>query len=836
MMSPVRTDLPSGTVTFLFTDVAGSTSLLDDLGSERYAEALAEHRRVVRGACVERAGVEVDTQGDAFFIAFPTAPAALAAARAIVEGLTEGPIRVRIGVHTGTPLLTDEGYVGPDVHRAARIAAAGHGGQVLVSSSSLSLLDGEVLRDLGEHRFKDLAEAERVFQLGEAEFPPIASLYRTNFPVPPTPFLGRARELAEAAELIERHDVRLVTLTGPGGTGKTRLATQAAAEAAGSFPDGLWWVSLAPLRDARLLVFTLAQALGVDEQPGRALAGSLADRLAGARALLLVDNAEHLLPEIAGEIARLRDSPGPTIVVTSRERLQLQGEHVYAVPPLESEDGVALFVSRARALNSAVAATPALEALCARLDNLPLALELAAARTVLFTPEQLLDRISEHLDLLRAGRDADPRQQTLRATIEWSYQLLDADERRLFRALSVFTGCTYATAEEICEADPDTLQSLLDKSLLRRRDAELPRFWMLETIRELAAEKLRSEGEADALRRRHAEHYLAIAQESNLDAESEGPQRHDLVLPERDNMLVALAWALENDRELGLELFVSLENYWATNSPQEGIDWAVALLDGNPDVPDRLVARALRVQGGMENIHRNTDVAEQLFETALAIARTTGDERGVAVLLHRVANTAAQRGDWQRVRALAEESLAGNRRVGFPKGEAQALTSLADVAQIEGDLARALELHRESRDICERIGFRWWLAGNLAKIGAVSLELGRLDEARESAAQALSLSHAMRDTRAQAYELSLLAEIEARTGERRRAGTLWGAAEAEQERASGRWIHGALEPERIRPYVDAEFERAREEGQLLELDAAVALALGDALALESDAT
>ncbi len=306
-----RADLPTGTVTFLFTDVEGSTKLLHELGADAYAEALAEHRRAIREACTAEAGVEVDTQGDAFFFAFPTAPGAVAAASAMTEALALGPIRVRAGLHTGTPLLAEEGYVGDDVHRAARIAAAGHGGQVLVSRATASLVEIE-LTDLGEHRFKDLAAPERVYQLGDGAFPALKSLYRTNLPVPATTFLGREQELAEVAELLQ-DGARLLTLTGPGGTGKTRLAIHAAAEAADSFPDGIWWVPMASLRDANLLISSVAQALGIEEQPGRELAESVAAQLAGKQTLLMLDNAEHLMPEVASKVAELRDIAGPTV-------------------------------------------------------------------------------------------------------------------------------------------------------------------------------------------------------------------------------------------------------------------------------------------------------------------------------------------------------------------------------------------------------------------------------------------------------------------------------------------------------------------------------------------
>jgi predicted ATPase len=272
-------------------------------------------------------------------------------------------------------------------------------------------------------------------------------LYRTNLPVPATPFLGRQPELAEVVELLGRADVRLLTLTGPGGTGKTRLALQAAAEASESFPDGIWWVPLAALTDPALVLTRTAQALDIGEQPDQDIAETLTTQLAGKQALLLLDNAEHLLPSVADSIARLRDAHGPTVLVTSRERLRLQGEQLWDVPPLAEADGVALFSARARALDSAFVTTPAVPQVCARLDNLPLALELAAARTRLFSPEQLLERLGEH-DLLQGERDADPRQQTLRATIEWSYNLLDANEQALLRELSVFAGgCTFEAAQ-----------------------------------------------------------------------------------------------------------------------------------------------------------------------------------------------------------------------------------------------------------------------------------------------------------------------------------------------------------------------------------------------------
>ena len=331
--------LPSGTVTFLFTDIEGSTKLLHELGPQRYADALDAHRQVIRESCTRHDGVEVDTQGDAFFVAFPTAPDALEAAR---EAQDELALPVGMGIHTGAPLLTHEGYVGTDVHKAARIAAAGHGRQILLSSASAALLGSDGLRDLGEHRLKDLSAPERIFQLGDGDFPPLKTLYRTNLPIPATPFIGRERELAELGDFLGRADVRLLTLLGPGGTGKTRLALQAAAASAGRYPDGVFWVPLAPLRDPGLVLESASQALGATD--------GLADYVAEKRLLLLLDNFEHLIAAARELAALLGTCPNLSLVVTSRELLQLAAEQSYPVPPLEPQDGVQLFVARAKAV------------------------------------------------------------------------------------------------------------------------------------------------------------------------------------------------------------------------------------------------------------------------------------------------------------------------------------------------------------------------------------------------------------------------------------------------------------------------------------------------------
>jgi class 3 adenylate cyclase len=326
--------LPSGTFTFLFTDVEASTRLLRDLGAEPYAEALADHRRILRAAFTAHGGVEVDTQGDAFFVGFPTAPAALAAAVEARERLAGGPVGVRMGIHTGTPHLTDDGYVGIDVHRAARIAAAGHGGQLLVSALTAALLGPDGLRDLGEHRLKDLSAPERIYQLGEEEFPPLKSLYGTNLPVAATPFVGRERELAAVTELLARDGLRLLTLTGPGGTGKTRLALQAAGEAADAYPDGVFWVPLAALRDAGLVLEQLAEALGIN--------GDLAQHIADKRLLVLFDNFEHLIAAVEDLNKLLGSCPNLQLLVTSRELLRIPRAGLSGAPAQAARRGRAV--------------------------------------------------------------------------------------------------------------------------------------------------------------------------------------------------------------------------------------------------------------------------------------------------------------------------------------------------------------------------------------------------------------------------------------------------------------------------------------------------------------
>ena len=678
-------ELPSGTVTFLFTDVEGSTRLLHALGREGYADALAEHRRVIREACARHNGVEVDTQGDAFFFAFPTAPGAIAAASAFTETLASGPIAVRVGLHTGTPLLTDEGYVGGDVHRAARIAACGHGGQVLVSSSTEPLVDFE-LADLGEHRLKDLSAPERIYQLGDGEFSALKSLYRTNLPVPATPFLGRENELADVVGLLA--ETRLLTLTGPGGTGKTRLALQAAGLASDAYPDGVWWVPLAPLRDPALVLATAGQMLGSKN--------GLAEHIQDKSMLCLFDNFEQVV-EAAPEIAALLTScPNLDVVVTSRERLRVQGEQAYSVPPLAESDGVALFVTRARAVDPAFAETAVVPELCRRLDELPLALELAAARTAVFSPEELFERLGQRLDLLKGDRGADQRQQTLRATIAWSYDLLGKEERRLFARLSVFAGgCSYEAVEEIAGADPDTLQSLVDKSLVRRRESKVgSRYWMLETIREYAAEQLEALGEAKDVRRGHAEHFLALAEaaEPHLVRDAAWLDRLDV---EVDNIRSALDFAAASETQRVLRVTAALTDFWfMRGTGSEGWMRLENALAADPE-PTAARCRAL-IAASYVGIGSATDVRQAHIDEALAISSALGDTHVNALARYQGACLLTEEGTWSAALEILEDVVPVLRGLGDWDMAIRANRTRAWMYEELGDKERYWELVEEN--------------------------------------------------------------------------------------------------------------------------------------------
>ena len=814
-------DLPSGTVTFLFTDVEGSTKLLDELGVDDYAKALAEHRRTLREAFSARGGVEVDTQGDAFFFAFPTAPGALAAAARGAEGLSTSPIRVRMGIHTGTPHVGEEGYVGVDVHRAARIAAAGHGGQVLISASTAALLGTDGLRNLGEHRLKDLSAPEQMYQLGDEDFPPLKSLYRTNLPIPATPFLGREHELAAVCGLLE--DARLLTLTGPGGTGKTRLGLHAAAEAAERYPDGIFWVPLAPLRDPGLVPATAGQALGAKD--------GLAEHIADKSLLLLFDNFEHVVEAAPCLSELLASCPNVQLLVTSRELLRVPGEQAYPVPPLEAEDGTELFVARARAASPSFVATDAVPELCARLENLPLALELAAARVRVLSPEQLLERLSQRLDLLKAGRGVDPRQQTLRATIEWSHELLDEDEQRLFARLAVFVGgCTLESAEAVCDADLDTLESLVDKSLVRIREGD--RFWMLETIREYAAERLEDSGEAEMLQRRHEEHFLALGEEAEPNTRAYSGEWIGRLVHEHDNLRAALDHlAVSGENELVLRMAGALTNFWHYGGyVAEGRQRLESAVQGQ-ERPT--VARATALTGAAFLAYGSGDVtaARSIAEQALELHRRLGDPRGAALDLNVLTVASIEEGDFERAQQLAEESLALFRQAGDAHNTVAATRTLAFTYHSRGDLERARTLHESNLCQAQALGFKETEAGTLGSLAMIAFEQGRVEDALALGKQNLLASRDLGSLQGIAQSLCRSAATFAvLAGKADTAARLLSCFEAQREQigVSEAWVARMNEQtlSAIRTRLDeSAFAEAWEQGRALTIDEAVVLAL-----------
>jgi predicted ATPase/class 3 adenylate cyclase len=820
-MTAMRRDLPSGTVTFLFTDVEGSTKLLHELGAEAYAEALAEHRRILREAFAAHGGVEVDTQGDAFFVAFPTAPGALAAAAEALEGLASGAIRVRVGIHTGTPHLAEEGYVGADVHRAARIAAAGHGGQVLVSAATAQLLAGEsnslLLRDLGEHRLKDFGAPVSLYQLGDESFPPLKTISNTNLPRPASSFVGREEEVGEVAVLL-REGARLLTLTGPGGSGKTRLAIEAAAELVPEYKAGVFWVGLAPLRDPALVTEEIAQTLGAKD--------GLEEHIGERELLLLLDNLEQVVAA-APELAALVEAcPNLRLLVTSRELLHVRGEVEYPVRPLAEPDAVELFCARARAEPD-----DTVHGLCRALDNLPLALELAAARASVLSPKQILERLSGRLDLFRGGRDADPRQQTLRATIEWSYELLAPEEQRLFAHLAVFRGgCTLDAAEDVVDADLDTLQSLVDKSLLRCSDE---RFWMLETIRDYAAERLEASGEAEELGRRHADHFLGLAEEAEPNLVREFSNEWlDRLEREHDNLRAALdQLEASGESELALRLAGAVSEFWDERGHlAEGrrrLERAL-VADGRPTT-----ARARALNGAAALALNGGDAAgaRLLAEEGLALHRKLGDQRGTAESALQLGGAVGNEGDFETAKRLLDESVRLFRELGDQHSALAATRYLAwayhGLGDVEGERALLEENVRSAR-VLRNARME---ASTFGALAMLAVEDGRVEDATSMLSECHRIHRERGDHVQIAMNVCRFARVVAVTGSPETSAKILSASEVAREQLGAKvpWVSEMNDETLaiIRAQLDgAAFAEAWEQGRKLTLDEAVALSLG----------
>jgi predicted ATPase/DNA-binding SARP family transcriptional activator len=652
-------------------------------------------------------------------------------------------------------------------------------------------------------------------------------------PVPPNPLLGREREVQELGELLRRGEVRLLVLTGAGGSGKTRLALEAARKNARSFANGAAFVGLASLHDPGLIVTAISSALGIE------LAGdpleSLAEALRSREMLVLVDNAEHLREATPIFVELVSRAPRLTLLVTSRVVLHLSGEHVYPVEPLAEEAAVALFLERAREADARfhrdAEAEHTIRRICKRLDGMPLAIELAAGRIRMRTPQELLDGLEQRLPLLTGGpRDLPARQQTLRATLEWSVDLLDEHERRDLARLSVFAGgCTLEAAEAVCEATLERLSSLVDQSLLLHSvGPHGSRYSLLETIRELASELLEASGEADELRRRHAEHALFLAQSLGLSVDELGSgvrQRHDLALAEQDNMRAALDWALGEDPVLGLELAIALEQFWVAASPREGMQRFEALLERTESIPLDLRARALRDFGGTAEVCGEIERAAAAYEQSRELFERLGHEKGILRLLHRLGNIARARGDLAAARELGEDGLRRARGGGYRYEESDFLAALSHLEFRQGNVERALELQLSALAIVrESGGWAWGEPQYLVSAGEYSFLLDRLQDAETYAQQAFTLSRGIGDRTTATYALAVLALAARARGDAERAGRLWGAIEAEEDRAllpgwpadRERYAKRILTPE------SPELTRGLEKGRQLTFDDAAA--------------
>jgi predicted ATPase len=752
-------ELPRGTVTFLFTDIEGSTRLLQDLGPESYAAELAEHRRVLREAFERHEGVEVDTQGDAFFIAFGSADAAVAAAATAQTALAGALIRVRMGLHSGAAEAGGEGYVGLDVHLGARVAASGHGGQVLLSQATRELVDAEVV-DLGEHRLKDFPEPVWVFQLPSAEpFPPLKTISNTNLPRPASTFVGRERECADVVALM-RGGARLVTLTGPGGSGKTRLAIEAAAEVVPEHRNGVFWVGLATLRDAALVLDTIAQTLGAKD--------GVAEHVGDRELLILLDNLEQVI-EAAPELASLVEAcPNLRLLVTSRELLRVRGEVEYAVLPLADPDAVDLFCARA-----GLPPDEPVEELCRRLDNLPLAIELAAARAAVLTPPQILERLSQRLDLLRGGRDAEARQKTLRATIAWSHDLLGQLEQQLFARLAVFdAGCTLAAAEEVADADLDTLQSLVEKSLLRH-DGE--RFWMLETVRDFARERLVESGAEQELWRRHAEHVLELAETARPRLLTRSQRETvELLADELDNVRGAIAWGLSEEPAVALAIASALEDFWLLHGHLvEARHWLEQALARASAEPTTMRARALGAAAWVALRQGDRPAADAFAREGLTVARKLGDAASVLTCLGAIAILAEWSSELDRARELFNEGLELARAEGDRAWVAGFASQVGQLELACDNVAAAVGQFEEASRLYGELGDDWNAAITLLNLGFASLRLGRFETARQRFSAGLELSAGLGNHETVAVALLGLASADVRP---ERAVSLLGAS------------------------------------------------------------
>ncbi|MGH2372868.1 MAG: ATP-binding protein [bacterium] len=806
--------LPTGTVTFLFTDIEGSTVLLQHLG-DAYQRVLEDHRRMLRTAFQASGGREVDTQGDAFFVAFLRAVDAVDASvtmqKAVLEHQWPGgeQVRMRMGLHTGEPAVSDGGYVGLDVHRAARICAAGHGGQILLSRTTRDLVEHDlpedvVLRDLGRHRLKDLAHSEHLYQVLHpvlpTDFPPIRSVATRSIGLPRrlSSFIGRETEIVEVRRLLAT--THLLTVVGIGGAGKTRLALQVADQVVEEFPHGVYLVELAQVTDPSLVAQAVAASLGVREDPGRPLIESLKGHLQTRRMLLVLDNCEHLVDTVAALATELLGAaPGLKLLCTSREALAIAGEAAWRIPSLsvpdprraldrhalETYEAVRLFVERAAEVVAGFVLTeqnaPAIVQICRRLDGIPLAIELAASRVRVLTPDQIAARLDDRFRLLAGGsRTAMPRQQTLKAAMDWSYDLLTPPEAAVLRRLSVFSrGCTLTAAEAVCAADDvggnevlDLLTRLVDKSLVVAEEEDREnRYRLLETVKQYGRDKLVEAGEAPAVRHRHLEWFLAFV-------ESAGPKlqtAEQLVWlsrldAEHDNIRGALEWALESaHEEIPARMAEALWWFWTLRGrTTEGREWlskAVARVRE----PSKIRAFTLVSAGMLAFFAADYAAATAMGEEGLGIARDLGDRDAEGYALVVLAMVAGARGEYERATSLAEESLALTNVGGHAWEKGAVLSVMGSFAFQAGDFARAERLLQEGLSVFKDFGDRWGIAFALQWLGLLARSRGDYARAAAMLEESLALSRQLGHSWGVASTLLTMALTPLRQGDYPRA-------------------------------------------------------------------
>jgi predicted ATPase/class 3 adenylate cyclase len=924
---------PQGTVTFLFTDVEGSTRRWEEHPQAMRA-VMARHDALLSGVFEAHDGVVVRPrgEGDSLFTVFVRASDAVAAALAGQRALAAedwgevGPLRVRMGLHTGEADVRDGDYYGSAVNRCARIRGAGHGGQVLLSQTTADLVRtqlpaGVAMLDLGRHRLRGLSEPELIYELTapdlQGSFPPLTTLDARphNLPRTLTSFVGRDQEVSELAALLGT--ASLVTLTGPGGTGKTRLALAVAAEALDAFPDGVWFVDLSGVSDPAGVVPALAQVLGVVDSGGQTLAVALAAYLRHRHLLLVLDNFEQVVVAALVVHDLLVEAPQLIVLVTSRTLLRVEGEHEYPVPPMPLPDpttavtvpvlaqnpAVALFVARAAAVGGGFRLTaenaPAVGELCRRLEGLPLAIELAAARVKLLPPAALLARLDRRLPLLRGGARLLPaRQQTLKATIQWSWDLLTIEEQVLFRRLGVFAGgWTLAAVEAVCNPDGeldifDGLTSLVDQSLAQQHDlGGEPRFSMLAMVREFAVEQLEASAEAEALHRRHAEYVCAVAEQALTRALWSERLMADLLWPldpERDNALAALHWVLERrDAALAPRLAGALGAWFFFRAPGEGRRWLERLLavpsTGGPsrahaialtwgvgscalaqgetrtaiacweeaagifrvveDVP--WLSRTLVMLGAYWPAVDATeaDAALALADEGLALARATGEAHTIAFAENCAGLAQLRQGnDLAAAKQHYEVALRLTRALDADWLTMAVLSNLAYLAQVQAQHAEARHLLQELRPLARAFGDRY-LSGH-ANI-YLALEASADGDPQQAAAEWRDGLTAVRDLGSVPYEVVCLAGIawvlavrgQAHQATRLLAASDTGSRGVEPYEDFRRLFPMAYEPAlaAARAALNPEmFAQAWEEGQALSLEQATDLALA-ALADLADA-